>query len=116
MNTINYSALPNSKVTPSGQIVWSASDLLLVMDYVKEHGWIILGGDVLTCSGNYTYDNWYYSPQQFLDLAQNIDQSITVCLNYVDEYTKRNGNDFLFSLTLSNSFLNGNTRGGSAVL
>ena len=105
MTAINYFDLPNSTITPNGKVAWSAPDLLLLKDYVIDNQWIILGGDVLTCSGEYTYDNWYYTPKHSLNLTENIHQSVTVCLDYVSEYTKRNGENFLFSLVLSNSFL-----------
>ena len=107
MSMIDYSKLPNSTVTSNGQIAWRASDLPLVMNYVMENKWVVLGGDVLTSAGNYTYDNWYYNPRHSLGVIQNIHQSITVCLDYVTQYTKRNGNQFLFSLVLSDSFLTG---------
>ena len=105
MNVIDYSNLPYSKTTSSGQIVWTASGLFLLMDQIKENKWIILGGDVLTCTGNYTCDSWYYNPDSYLSLSQNIYKSITVCRDYITEYIKRNGIDFLFSIVLSNSFL-----------
>ena len=113
MSTINYSQLPYSIVTSNGQVVWRLSDLPLLMDYVKENKWIILGGDVLTCSGNYTYDNWHYNPNCYLSLTQNVHQSVAVCLDYVTNYTDRNGSNFLFSLVLSDTFLSSTKMGDS---
>lgn len=107
MSTIDYSELPNSIITPNGSIAWRASDLPLVMDYVVENGWMVLGGDVLTCLGNYTHDSWYYNPDCSISITQNIKNSVAVCLEYVAKYTKRNGTNFLFSLVLSDSFLAG---------
>lgn len=104
---IDYSKLPNSIITPDGKYAWVASDLPFLMDYIIENKWIILGGDVLTYSGNYTYDNWYYNPKHSLSVTQNMHQSIAVCLNYVTNYTNRNGSNFLFLPVISNSYCSG---------
>ena len=115
MSEINYSKLPNSKITLNGQFAWRASDLPLLMDYVIQNKWIVLGGDVLTYSGNYTYDNWYYNPECSLSITQNVHQSVAVCLDYVANYTNRNGSDFLYSLVLSDSFLSITKTGDNSV-
>lgn len=109
MSAIDYSSIPNSTVMPNGKTAWRALDLPSAMKCVIENDWIVLGGDVLTLSGEFTYDNWYYEPNELLDLTQNVQRSVAVCLEYASKYTIRNGNQFLFSLVLSNSYLTGQT-------
>ena len=107
MSMIDYSKLPNSMETSSGQLAWKPSDLPLIMDYALKNSWIVLGGDVLTYQGKLTYDSWYYNPKPSCSIAQNIEESIETCLGYVSHYSNQNGENFLFSLVLSDTFLAG---------
>ena len=104
---VNYSKLPNTILLSDGQPAWKLNDLPSVMSCIAENGWIVLGGDVLTCNGKYTHDNWYYDPDTSLNIADNVRNSISKCLDYTTEYVNRNGSDFLFVLVLSNKFLQG---------
>lgn len=80
----------------SGEIVWNAEVILNIIAIARKHQRIILGGDILTLEGEYTYDNWYYNPDPNVSTAVNVERSISICTEYVDNYLKRNGNCFLF--------------------
>ena len=100
---MNCSELPNSILLPNGRLGWNYHSLPLVMEYAKSNRWIILGGDVLTNQGKYTYDNWYYNPNPLLDYEQNMHNSILTCFEYISKYTERNGSDFVFELVITDT-------------
>ena len=104
MTKAEYLLLPFLIQTHDGQFAWKPEDLPAVMKSVADNSWIVLGGDVLTVCEKYTYDNWFYEPDPTISLAQNVDQSISLCLDYVEEYTQRKGVNFLFTLVLSDTF------------
>ncbi len=76
-----------------------------VLDIALQNQWIVLGGDVLNKDLQYTYDNWYYDPDMHLSLSNNVANSIQKCNQYISKYIERNGNDFLYVLVISNSYL-----------
>ena len=94
------------KITPE-EIAFPIQAIPRVLDLVVENQWIFLGGDVLTPELKYTYDNWYYSPDANISLSANVKQSIEKCKRYISEYGKRNGDDFLYTFTIANSYVEG---------
>ena len=104
---IESSEFPNSIMTPDGQLAWKASGLPSVMEILMSNQWLVLGGDVLTIQGNYTHDSWFYDPIPSISLLENIQNSIKVMMEYVNKYILLNGDDYLFSLVLSDAFISG---------
>lgn len=82
-------------VTPQGEIAWRLEDVFSVIEIARKHGRIILGGDILTSLGSHTYDSWYYNLDNSVSAITNVEQSLDKCLQYIDNYIKRNGNQFL---------------------
>lgn len=78
-----------------------------VFDLALENQWIILGGDVLTPEFKATYDNWFYEPDKKRSLVWNAKQSIEESMRYISAYVKRNGENFLFIFTISNTYIEG---------
>lgn len=98
---------PGSIKTPTGKIAWSTQDLPRILDIVSANQWIVLGGDILTLAFEYTCDNWYYIPNANLSLSENVSHSVQKSRQYLSEYCRRNGNNFLCVLTISNSYIEG---------
>ena len=71
------------------------------MHQAMDNGWLVLGGDVITNEGQYTYDNWYYNHNPNLCANDNIELSVRKCLDYVNLYISRNGDMFYYVLVLS---------------
>ena len=78
-----------------------------VFGLVLENQWIILGGDVLTPKLKPTYDNWFYEPDKKRSLVWNAKQSIEESMRYISAYVKRNGENFWFVFTISNTYIEG---------
>jgi hypothetical protein len=97
---INREGLDEPIVAPSGELAWSTPAVHQIMQQAMENGWIVLGGDVTTSKGQYTYDNWYYNPSPYLSAKDNVASSVTKCLNYVDSYNYRNEDSFYYVLVL----------------
>ena len=102
---INPNELPTPITSPSGEFAWDISGIYKITDYAKKNCWIILGGDVLTKDGKYTYDSWYYKVNTGLSVKQNVDLSIQNCLEYIHQYSERNGNMFYYVPVLTDSYI-----------
>lgn len=82
-------------VTLQGEAAWKIEDALDVIAIARKHNRIILGGDILTVCGEYTYDNWYYNQDHDVSMKTNVEQSAAKSLQYINNYIKRNGKQFL---------------------
>ena len=103
--TVNYSNIPNARKISEYTYAWASKDIPMVMDIAKENNWIILGGDVLTLQGSYTYDSWYYAPQNNVDITENVSRSVKQCVDYIQKYETLMGKQYLYSLAISNAFV-----------
>lgn len=79
---------------------WNYHDVISVIDYLAEHGYIILGGDVYLIKGDTiesTYDSWYINKTSLshTDLVR-IAQGKSV--DYINNYHIRNADQYLYSL------------------
>ena len=74
--------------------VWSMKGLEQLLIYAERHGLVILGCDVITLSGEYTYDNWFFQPCSSKPLLLCSAESIHGFLKYIEDYTEKNGDDF----------------------
>lgn len=101
------SNVPNSIKTDWGGIAWPPESIPAILELAKKNNWIVLGGDVLTMEGTHTCDNWYFNPAPERPLMVNVKASIESCLQYVLQYVDRNGEEFLFSLTISDAYIGG---------
>lgn len=88
-------------VTPQGEIAWKAENIPNIVEIARKYNRIILGGDVLTVSGEYTYDNWFYNRDGNVSKQTNVEQSIDKCLQYIGNYLQRNGSEFLFVMVFA---------------
>ena len=99
--------IPCGVNTPWGETAWPAKSMPYIRDLALANEWIILGGDVLTLECKHTYDNWYYSVDPQTSLADNVKCSIEKCRQYIDHYIYTNGEDFLFTISMSDAYIDG---------
>ncbi len=100
--------LPGSIVTDDGELAWNAETIQHVLQLTAKNNWIILGGDVLTKTKKYTYDNWHFEVNPHCSLKHNVKASVDKCAQYVSGYVKAHGDNFLFVPVISNAFVGGN--------
>ena len=91
--------------TDLGEYACTAQNIPLFVKEVVKHSWIILGGDVLNLDQTPTCDNWYYNPIRNISVQENIRLSAECCLRYSDDYSKKYGNDYLYVLVISDTFV-----------
>ena len=85
---------------------WKKSDILNVLDYLENNNIAILGGDVYICSDKYlsrTYDSWYLN-QDSLPWEDYIKKSHDITKSYIENYNKRNGDNYAYSLVIEQKF------------
>ena len=77
---------------------WTYNDIGNVIEYLAQHNYIILVGDVYRLNGNVpesTYDSWYTN-------KTNVDNVIakakSKAIDYINNYHLRNGDQYLYSL------------------
>lgn len=100
----------NGVVTDNGELAWTAQQTYEIMKLVEDKQWVVLGGDVLTRQFEYTCENWFFQPNHYTTLAQNVDESIFRCCQYISNFVKKNGDGFLFLLTISDAFIHGGSQ------
>ena len=83
-----------SIILPTGEISWKIKDSLKVLECLKNHNKIVLGGDILNDKQKYTYDNWFYDVELTKSREENLLQSIKVAQNYLSEYIDCNGDNY----------------------
>ena len=82
----------------SSEYAFSRDDALLFLDLLyRKRKYIILGGDVLDENLNYTYDNWFYSPQ---DSQNHIEESYKMAQEYVATFKNFSANLCYFVFTI----------------
>lgn len=79
-------------------IGWTYNNINNVIEYLVEHNYIILGGDVYRLNGDIikaTYDSWYID-------TTNLDNIVlkgkTKAISYINNYQLQHGNHYLYSL------------------
>ena len=83
------------------EIAWKYSDVIKVLVLAKEKKMVILGGDVYGINNNEittTYDSWYFSGNDFV-------KSFEKAKDYIDNYHKKNGDNFIYSLVIKDKIL-----------
>ena len=99
--------MPDVIKTEQGEYACLASNVPAVVNRAINHGWIILGGDVLNPDQSYTYENWYYNPNPRKSLGENIVIAAQICSNYVADYSSKYGDEYLYVLVFSDSYIGG---------
>lgn len=90
-------------ITRSNDMAWPLGAIPQILEIASSNQWIVLGGDVVTPSGKYTYDSWFYDPIWRDSLEVNVSQSVSSCLEYVSNYVKENGEAFYFTFSISDT-------------
>ena len=88
-------------VSVQGEIAWKLESIPYIVDMARKYNRIILGGDVLTASGKYTYDNWYYVQESNAPRQTNVERSINKCLQYINNYLQKHGEQFAFIIVFA---------------
>lgn len=81
-------------------VAWNYHDVLNVIEYLVEHGYVILGGDVYNINGDIlesTYDSWH-TDDASLDNQNLIAVAQARTIEYINNYHLRNGDQYLYSL------------------
>ena len=81
------------------EIGWKFDDVIKVLDVIKEKEMTVLGGDVYELNGDeiiITYDSWSFSGSNFI-------KSFEKASKYINNYYKNNGDDFIYTLIVSNA-------------
>ena len=92
--------LQKSYQTVCGELAWRVSDVPCLLEHAARENLVILGGDVVTLQGVYTYDNWYYEVSNLQSVKTAVHGSIATARKYVHDYVQKNGNEFLFVLVM----------------
>lgn len=80
------------------EIAWKSQEALKVVEFLISKGYPILGGDVYAYdekSLETTYDSWYVDK---MDTEEFVNESRKKALEYIVEYNKINGDDYLYSI------------------
>ena len=84
------------RITMTTEYAWKYRDVIEVISYLSSKECAILGGDVLNNNLGYTHDNWYYSYSDVLSIENNICESASRAVEYVDWYYSMYGDDFYY--------------------
>lgn len=81
------------------EVGWKFDDIVKVLDIIKEKEMTVLGGDVYELNGGeiiITYDSWSFSGSNFI-------KSFEKASEYINNYYKNNGDNFIYALIVSNA-------------
>ena len=97
--------LQKARETYWGELAWHVCDIPDVLEYAHSENLVILGGDVITPQEKHTYDNWYYNISHSLTIEKNVQASIDLTRSYIGAYVRKNGNNYLFVVSLTDCCL-----------
>lgn len=72
-----------------GESAWKSTDISKIVEIARKHHRVILGGDIISTQGEYTYDNWYYNQDSLLSISDNVSQSAEKCLMYLETISNK---------------------------
>lgn len=75
------------------ELAWNIDDIKPILQWLSENNKVVLGGDVLDTNKEYTYDNWYYNPDDTCSSLINSKRSIEKASEYISNYIALNGSD-----------------------
>lgn len=78
-----------------------------IMDIISDRNWVILGGDILTNELKYTCDSWFYNVDSRCSLYENVSLSVQKCKQFIKEYERMHGSNYLIAFTISSSYISG---------
>ena len=86
---------------------WDEYSVREILEQVLRNKWIVLGGDVVNSNGRYTptYDSWYYLVDESIPLEENCLLSVQKCIQYMENFIERNGQEYYFVLTISDKYV-----------
>ena len=58
---ISRQGIVPQKISPY-ELAWKIDDIKPILQWLSSNNKVVLGGDVLDAKKEYTYDNWYYDP------------------------------------------------------
>ena len=90
--------------TKWGTFAWPITDVVDIIMYSITNNQIVLGGDILNKELEYTYDNWYYEPDNTQNIGENSRRSIEKAKVYISNYIKRNGGVFYVDIVISSEY------------
>ena len=90
--------------TCNNERAWPAKAIPHILELALKNNWIVLGGEVITLAGKYTYDSWFYDPIRQYSLEDNVLRSISVCSEYISDYIREHGDSYYFSVSISNTY------------
>ena len=91
-----------SKEMPTYEQAWNIADALKLLEYFKLRQDVISGGDILNNKLEYTYDNWFFNPDEEKSKEYNSIQSINIAYEYLKRYIQRNGENYYVVIVIHN--------------
>jgi hypothetical protein len=85
------------------ELAWYVNDFKKVLLCLYGEKRIILGGDVYKKQGDKleaTWDYWDYHIQSGLSQQENIDKSYKEAIEYIEAFSNKFGDDFLYSVVI----------------
>ena len=94
---ISRKGIVPQKISPN-ELAWKIDDINPILQWLSANNKVVLGGDVLDRNKEYTYDNWYYNPDDTCSLLINAKNSIEKANEYISDYIATNGVDYYIVL------------------
>jgi hypothetical protein len=86
---------------------WYKDDVVLLLKEISNKGYIILGGDVIILNEDtpvFTGDSWYFETET--PSEDDIVVSRDKAINYIQNYSKNNGEDFIYTIVVEKFIYN----------
>ena len=100
---ISRQGIVPQKISPY-ELAWKIDDTKAVLQWLSENNKVVLGGDILDINKEYTYDNWYYNPDDTCSSLINAKNSIEKASEYISNYIDINGSDYYVVLISKQRF------------
>lgn len=94
---ISRQGIVPQKISPY-ELAWKIDDIKPILQWLSANNKVVLGGDVLDVNKEYTYDNWYYNPDDTCSSFINAKNSIEKASEYISNYIAINGADYYIVL------------------
>ncbi|WP_404447374.1 immunity 40 family protein [Sutcliffiella horikoshii] len=86
------------------ELAWKWEDVHIVIDYLVENKYAILGGDVYLLQGDekiVTYDSWYLDRDTGTSWLDYVIKSKETADEYINSYHMKNGDNYCYSIIYS---------------
>lgn len=83
------------------ELAWDWKNAIRVVEFLWEHNYAILGGDVYQLSdGKFhsTYDNWYVNKNIKKSKKEFLEETKSKAISYISKYSEMNGDGFYYSI------------------